>query len=220
MEEGVALKRKEEEQLEEERKRKKKQKEEEKTPEMAPKKAEIESGKEKGMAFGEAKPLVDVQYVKVPLKEVEKAVKYEPVVREELAVRLQEEEKKKEELQKQREEQQEKEKMKEQEIVNAEKPKIQIQRETEAQRVQREAIRRERKEQYQKLHKELDDAVKKGMSNPLEHIAQNLLKQELARGAKKPIGNVIRTLRLAGLLQKKKVSEMKEFLKNLIPKMA
>jgi len=208
------------EELEEEKKRKKRQKEEESTPEMTTKKSEIERGMEKGMAFGEAKPLTEIKYVKVPIKEVEKAEKYEPIVKEELAVRLQEEERKKEEQETQKELET---KGKGTNAPIASVPQ-QVQKERErvleGEKVRREAIRKEQREQYQKLHKELDETIKKGISNPLEHIAQNLLKQELAKGAKKPASNVIRTLRIAGLLQKKKVGEMKEFLKNLIPKMA
>ena len=217
MEEGVAFKRKEEEEQEEERKRKRKQKEEEKTPEISTKKAEIESGTEKGMGFGEAKVLTEVKYARVTIKGTEKVERYEPIVKEELAVRLQEEEKKKEEEKRKEEVREQKEKETNKEQIEQQSIKEKMPGEKEA---VREAIRKELKEEYKQLHQELDDAVKKGLNNPLEYISQNLLKKEIAKGAKDPVKNVIRILRLAGLLKKKQISQIKEFLKSLIPKMA
>ena len=223
---------KDEERREEEQKRKKKEKQEERSPELESKKGEIEKGADKGMAFGEARILTEVKYAKVHIKGTLASETYEPVVKEELAVKLIEEEHKKEE--RKMEEVRKEESVKEKETTE----RTMAERETQAEvtktkatalvpKLKRIAATREeiiRKEIVQKdrerLARLIDEARTKGMKEPTKEIASKLFQHYTQRGIKPTValGRVIMAMKRLGILKKKDTKGITDFLKSLFPK--
>ena len=153
MPEGYKIKEEieEEQKREEEKRRKQQMKKEEKSAETTQKKEAIEKGQsEEQLKFGEARSLIETKYEKVPLKE-SAGSKYEPIIKEELAVRLKEEEKIRKEEEKKR--MNEKEKFQKQQIKEIQ----------ERERKRREEIERLSKE----IGKILDEEKKKGIGKDI-----------------------------------------------------
>jgi hypothetical protein len=228
---------KEEERREEEQKRKKKEKQEERSPEIESRKGEIEKGADKGMAFGEAKVLTEVKYAKVHIKGTLASETYEPVVKEERAVKLIEEEHKKEERKMEevrKEKSVTKESMKEKEAtertiteretraevtktkVAAPAPELKRVAITREETIRREIVRKDR-EQLAKL---MDEARTKGMKEPTKEIASKLFQYYTQRGIKPTValGRVIMAMKRLGILKKKDTKGISNFLKSLFPK--
>jgi hypothetical protein len=223
---------KDEERKEEEHKRKKQEKQEERSPELESKKGEIEKGADKGMAFGEARVLTEVKYTKVHIKGTLASEKYEPVVKEELAVRLIEEEHKKEErkMEEVRKEESAKEKettertMAEKETqaevtktkAAAPAPELKRVAVTREETIRREIVQKDR-EQLAKL---IDEARRKGMKEPTKEVASKLFQHYTSRGIKPTValGRVLMTMKRLGILTKKDTKGVTDFLKSLFSK--
>ncbi len=218
----------------EEEKKKKEQQSKEELHHKTEAKKEAVKGEMKEMSFGEAKPIVEVGYMKVHIKGTLASEKYEPVVKESLAVKLIEEEKKKEiekekervteEIQKaeekiKREEEaikqrrEEIKKMGEKEIKEKEaKMKEKVEKEKAQERIRKE------KEQIKKL---LDEARKKGMLEPVKDIAKELLEREIRRGSppRMALQTVMVILKRLDLVKtKKEKKSILGFLKSLLKK--
>ncbi|MEM3455058.1 MAG: hypothetical protein QXF07_02060 [Candidatus Micrarchaeia archaeon] len=219
---------------EEEKKKKEQQSKEELHHKAEAKKEAIAKGEMKEMSFGEAKPIVEVGYMKVHIKGTLASEKYEPVVKESLAVKLIEEERKKEiekekeritgEIQKAEEKirrEEEAIKQKREEIKKIGEKEIKekeakIKEKLEKEKAQ-ERIRKE-KEQIKKL---LDDARKKGMLEPVKDIAKELLEREIRRGTppKMALQTVMVILKRLDLVKtKKEKKSIFGFLKSLLKK--
>jgi len=226
---------KDEERKEEEHKRKKQEKQEERSPELESKKGEIEKGADKGMAFGEAKVLTEVKYAKVHIQGTLASEKYEPVVKEELAVKLIEEEHKKEErkMEEVRKEESAKEKgatertMAEKEtqaestktkaaVPAPSAPELKRVAATREETIRREIVQKDR-EQLAKL---VNEARMKGMKEPTKEIASKLFQYYIQRGIKPTValGRVITLMKRLGILKKKDAKGITDFLKSLFPK--
>jgi len=234
----------EEERREEEQKRKKKEKQEERSPELESKKGDIEKGSDKGMAFGEARLLTEVKYAKVHIKGTLASEKYEPVVKEELAIKLVEEEKNREEKNKEerkteeihKEEMSKKEKIAKEEITKekaliehavGEKeaakgrtavavPELKRIEIAREEAVRKEVLRRER-EQLSKL---VDEVRMKGMKEPTKEIASKLFQYYTQRGIKPTValGRIIMVMKRLGILKKKDTKGITDFIKSLFSK--
>ena len=192
---GSAFKTREEE--EEEKRKKEREKKEaikqEKSSEVIQRKDEIAKGAE-GMKPGEAKAIVETKLVEVPLLEPTSrySTKTEYIVKDELAVRLKEEEKKREESES---------KKKEARPKGAEKTAAQKQKEIEAVRIE------ETRRRQQEIAK-LTEAVKKA------------IEEEKSKGISKDFrSRVLARLRIKGILRRKYMNQIKELLEKLAPKM-
>lgn len=231
----MALAVKEEEEKEKKRRQEEKKKTEQQSKEEVNQKADVKKeeikGEMKGMAFGEAKPIVEVGYIKKHIEGTLASEKYEPVVKESLVVKLIEEEKKKE-LEREKEKitdeiqkSNEKIKKEEEEIRKVrEEAKKKIEKEKLKEKEKREKIDKEKIQQRIKKQKELiknllDQAQKKGMLEPVRDIAKELLKRELRRGI--PPRMALKTVmailsRLDLVKTKKKKKSILSFLKSLL----
>lgn len=222
---------KEKKRREEEKKKKQEQSKEELHHKTEAKKESFVSEQMKGMPFGEARPITEVGFTKVHIKGTLASEKYEPTVKETLAVKLIEEEKRKE-LEKEKEklvnevkkseevirkEEEALRKIKEERRVAEEKikEKEEMRKEKEEIEKRKEKIRKE-KEQIKNL---LEEARKKGMYEPIQDLARELLLRELRRGnpPKMALQNVIAILKRLDLIKTKKEKKtLFKFLKSLL----
>jgi len=201
----------EEERKKEEHKRKKQEKQEERSPELESKKGEIEKGADRGMAFGEAKVLTEVKYVKAHIKGTLASETYEPVVKEELAVKLVEEEKRKEE--KKTEEIRKEETTRE----KAATEHAMVERETRAETMNRAAPAPELK----RVAATREEAIRREIvQKDREEIASKLFQYYTQRGIKPTValGRVIIAMKRLGILKKKDTKGITDFIKSLFPK--
>jgi DNA repair exonuclease SbcCD ATPase subunit len=230
---------KEKKRREEEKKKKEEQSKDELTHKAETKKDAVQKGEMKEMSFGEAKPIVEVGYMKVHIKGTLASEKYEPVVKESLAVKLVEEEKKKE-LEKEKErisseiekteeaikKNEEVIKQKNKEIQKLEKEKIEKEKIKQEEKLKKEKEEKQRiqekiKKEKEQIAKLLEEARKKGMIEPIQDIAKQLIVRELKRGTppKTALRRVMAILTRLDLVKTKKDKKsILKFLKSLFKK--
>ncbi|MCX8202598.1 MAG: hypothetical protein N3G74_02240 [Candidatus Micrarchaeota archaeon] len=228
---------------EEEEKEKKRREEEKKKKEQESKeqlhhhteaKKEAAKGELKGSPFGEAKPIIEVGYMKVHIKGTLASEKYEPIVKESLAVKTIEEEKKRE-MQKEREklsdeiQKIEENIRKDEELIKhiqeerkKEREKTAKEKELKAkERVEREKIREKIKQEKEQIKKLLEEAKKKGLIEPIQDIAKELLEREIKKGTppRKALQTVLIILKRLGLVKtKKEKKSIFSFLRSILKK--
>jgi hypothetical protein len=237
---------KEEEEKEKKRREEEKKKKEESAKQEVQQKVETkkeEVQKESSSSpFTEAKPITEVGFMKQHIKGTLASEKYEPVVRESLAVRLGKQEMEKEseriaeeaeKISKRIEEEQQKLKQIETEVKKAEKEKLEVEKakkiqiEKEKERIkaehekQKEQIREMIKKEREQMSKIMEEMRKKGMIEPVQDLAKQLIIRELKRGnpPRLAIRRVLAVLTRLGFVKtKKERSGMIKFLKSLIGK--
>lgn len=223
----------------EEEEKEKKRREEEKKKKEEPAKQEVqqkaESKKEEvqkessSSPFTEAKPITEVGFMKQHIKGTLASEKYEPVVKESLAVKLGKQEMEKEsemvaeeaeKASKKIEEEQQKLKQIETEVKKVEKEKIEAEK-TKKTQVEKEQVRERIKKEREQMSKIMEEMRKKGMIEPIQDLAKQLIIRELKRGnpPRLAIRRVLAVLTRLGFVKtKKERSGMIKFLKSLIGK--
>ena len=224
---------KEEEENEEKRREREKKHKEQRTKEEVHhssevKKESMQKSGMSGMSFGEAKPLTEVGYMKVHIKGTRASEKYEPVVKETLAVKLIEDEKHKE-MEKEKERIVDQVQKHEQEI-RKEEEKIREQKKQKAKEIEKEAVKRKQevvkiqekiKKEREQIKKLLDEARAKGMVRPVRELAKKLIEREIKQGStpRIAVGRVLLILKRLGLVKtKKEKKSVMNFLKSLFKK--
>jgi len=222
---------------EEEEKEKKRREEEKKKEEPAKQEVQqkAESKKEEvqkessSSPFTEAKPITEVGFMKQHIKGTLASEKYEPVVKESLAVKLGKQEMEKEservaeeaeKASKKIEEEQQKLKQIETEVKKVEKEKIEAEK-TKKTQVEKEQVRERIKKEREQMSKIMEEMRKKGMIEPIQDLAKQLIIRELKRGnpPRLAIRRVLAVLTRLGFVKtKKERSGMIKFLKSLIGK--
>ncbi|MEM2174407.1 MAG: hypothetical protein QXI58_02120 [Candidatus Micrarchaeia archaeon] len=183
------VKREEEERKREEEERKKEEAKKKKEPRIERKKEEIEMEKS-GKKYEEPKAVVEVFYEKVPLRE-SKGEKYEPIVRDELAIMKKDEEKRARLIE-----------IKANKIVEEiRKEEIERMKKVEKEKFERIREIQERKlTEISRLSKKINELIEEGKRKNVQDIT----------------GYVIARLRGLGLLKKGLTSLAKRFIKKLL----